>query len=52
MTLTESGGTICIPPATLLKVDKAGQITTINEAPKDLHGGIRPPYYCDDKSKK
>lgn len=52
MTLVGSGGTICIPPAILLKVDRAGQFTVIDDAPKGIHGGIRLPYYCPDKDKK
>jgi hypothetical protein len=46
-------GTICIPPAKLLRVDRAGQVTAVDHAPEGLHGGERLPYYCDSgKDKK
>jgi Protein of unknown function (DUF3617) len=47
MTLVAAGTTICIPQATLLRVDRSGQIAVVNRAPEGLHGGARLPYYCD-----
>ena len=38
---------ICVPPAKLLRADKAGQVTAVDRAPEGLHGGERPPDYCD-----
>ena len=47
LTLRSNGDSICIPTATLLRVDRAGQITVVDRAPEGLHGGLRLPYYCE-----